>query len=144
MQAVIGYPFRHSASVLYGFACLFVLGFLWAAIGGAGSALPAFLSAEKLGEFFAPLIAVFAAWTLKTWWWTLVADPVGVSAYQPAVLVRYGLGSGIGGHVAVLVLALVRRRFDSASSLILHMAIGWWIDPGPRQFARLAHDAPTR
>jgi hypothetical protein len=29
--------------------------------------------------------------------------------------------------VAVLVLALARRRLDSASSLILHMAIGWWI-----------------
>src|SRR5258708_7023977 len=26
----------HSASVFYGFACLFVIGFLWGAVGGAG------------------------------------------------------------------------------------------------------------
>ena len=39
---VIGYTHSgHSPSVLYGFACLFVIGFLWAALGGAGTALPA-------------------------------------------------------------------------------------------------------
>ena len=37
---VIGYTHSgHSPSVLYGFACLFVIGFLWAAPGGAGTAL---------------------------------------------------------------------------------------------------------
>src|SRR5436190_2964460 len=63
---VIGYTHSgHSASVLYGFACLFVIGFLWAAIGGAGAALPAFLTRERLTEFFAPLTAVFAGWTVQ-------------------------------------------------------------------------------
>ena len=39
---VIGYTHSgHSPSVLYGFANLFVIGFLWAALGGAGTALPA-------------------------------------------------------------------------------------------------------
>src|SRR2546422_8254430 len=57
---VIGYTHSgNSTSVLYGFACLFVIGFLWAAMGGAGAALPAFLSRERLTEFFAPLTAVF-------------------------------------------------------------------------------------
>src|SRR6267378_2830846 len=56
---VIGYTHSgHSSSVLYGFACLFVIGFLWAAMGGAGAALPAFLTRERL-------TAVFAAWTLQ-------------------------------------------------------------------------------
>ncbi|HEY2159278.1 MAG TPA: hypothetical protein VGH33_26870, partial [Isosphaeraceae bacterium] len=36
-----------SVSVLYGFACLFVIGFLWAAFGGAGTALPACLDRER-------------------------------------------------------------------------------------------------
>src|SRR5690242_5781293 len=60
---VIGYTHSgHSSSVLYGSACLFVIGFLWASMGGAGTALPAFLSSEHLAEFFLPLTAVFVAW----------------------------------------------------------------------------------
>src|SRR6516162_1657889 len=40
---VVGYTHSgHSLSVFYGFACLFVIGFLWAALGGAGTAFPAF------------------------------------------------------------------------------------------------------
>src|SRR5437764_12928181 len=65
MQVIAYTHSGHSLSVLYGFACLFVIGFLWAAMGGAGAALPAFLTREQLTEFFAPLTAVFAAWTLQ-------------------------------------------------------------------------------
>src|ERR1041385_1164670 len=63
MQVIAYTHSGHSASVLYGFACLFVIGFLWAAMGGAGTAPPAFLSRERLAEFFVPLTAFFlAAW----------------------------------------------------------------------------------
>src|SRR5436190_20366656 len=63
---VIGYTHSgHSPSVAYGFACLFVIGFLWAAMGGAGTALPAFLNRERLTEFFAPLTAVFVGWAVQ-------------------------------------------------------------------------------
>src|SRR5438128_835551 len=63
---VIGYTHSgHSPSVLYGFACLFVIGFLWAAIGSAGTALPALLDRERLTEFFVPLSVVFAAWWIQ-------------------------------------------------------------------------------
>src|SRR6266852_5883693 len=65
MQVIAYTHSGHSPSVLYGFACLFVIGFLWAAMGGAGTALPAFLSRERLTEFFAPLTAVFVGWTLQ-------------------------------------------------------------------------------
>src|SRR5665213_3209914 len=34
------------ATVLYGFACIFVIGFLWAAVAGTGIALPVFLNRE--------------------------------------------------------------------------------------------------
>ena len=40
MQVVAYTHSGHSPSVLYGFACLFVIGFLWAALGGAGTAFP--------------------------------------------------------------------------------------------------------
>src|SRR6185295_5375313 len=63
---VIGYTHSgDSVSVAYGFASLFVIGFLWAAFGGVGTALPACLNREQLTEFFIPLTAVFAAWCLQ-------------------------------------------------------------------------------
>jgi hypothetical protein len=37
MQVIAYTRSGHSPSVLYGFACLFVIGFLWAALGGAGT-----------------------------------------------------------------------------------------------------------
>ena len=57
-----------STSVLYGFACLFLLGFLWAAFGGAGTALPACLDRERLTGLFAPMTAVFVAWIAEDLW----------------------------------------------------------------------------
>src|SRR5205085_2456402 len=65
MQVIAYTHSGHSGSVLYGFACLFVIGFLWAAIGGASASLPAFLTREKLTDFFAPLTAVFVAWLVQ-------------------------------------------------------------------------------
>jgi hypothetical protein len=128
MQVISYTHSGHSSSVLYGFACLFVIGFLWAALGGAGSALPAFLPAEKLGQFFAPLLAVFAAWSLQD----LVVDhwlptPSDYRHANPLYWFDTDWLAALVAIVAVLLLALVRRRFDSASSLILHMAVGWWI-----------------
>src|ERR1044071_7357499 len=61
MQVISYTHSGHSGSVLYGFACLFLIGFLWAAMGGAGTALPAVLDRNRLTEFFAPLTAVFIA-----------------------------------------------------------------------------------
>src|SRR2546423_11315459 len=62
MQVIAYTHSGHSGSVLYGFACLFVIGFLWAAMGGAGTALPAFLNRERLTELFPPLIVMYLAW----------------------------------------------------------------------------------
>lgn len=127
MQVIAYTHSGHSSSVIYGFACLFVIGFLWAAIGGAGMALPAVLDREQLTEFLAPLTAVFVGWILQdvamaTWF---SEDP----AYrQRSPLYWYDSDwlAALVAIIAVLVLALARRRLDSASSLILHMAVGWW------------------
>ena len=60
---VIAYTHSGDAlSVAYGFACLFVIGFLWGALGGAGTALPAFLSRARLTELLIPIAAVIVAW----------------------------------------------------------------------------------
>ena len=128
MQVIAYTHSGHSGSVLYGFACLFVIGFLWAAMGGAGAALPAILNRERLTEFLPPLTAVFIGWTLQdvavaTWF------PEDSAYRQRSPLYWYDtdwLGALVA-IVAVLLLALARRRLDSASSLILHLAGGWWV-----------------
>lgn len=126
---VIGYTHSgHSASVLYGFASLFVIGFLWGAIGGAATALPAILDRERLTEFFVPLIAVFATWMLQegfeNWLITINSD-----FRQESPLYWYDSDwlAAVTAIVALLVLTAIRRRFDQATSLMLHMAIGWLV-----------------
>ncbi|MEK7675006.1 MAG: hypothetical protein AAB676_04110 [Verrucomicrobiota bacterium] len=117
----------HSASVLYGFGSLFVIGFLWGAMGGAGTALPALLDRERLTEFFAPLTAVFMAWWLQdraeSW---LVAVNPQFRHESPLYWNDTDWLGALTAIAAVLALALIRRRLDRASSLILHCAIGWW------------------
>jgi hypothetical protein len=109
-----------SATVLYGYANIFVLGFLWAAPGGAGTALPAFLSRDKLTEFFLPMSAVFGGW--------LVQD-MAVDLFRPSfsgMWFSQGLGVTVA-ILAVLVMACVRRKLETGSSLVLHLCVGWWI-----------------
>src|SRR5260370_738383 len=109
-----------SATVLYGFASVFLIGCLWAAPGGAGAALAASLDREELTKFFAPLCAVFAAWYLQ-------------DAFRGTLRVlrgTYFVGLELSATlaiVAVLLLTLLRRKsWGAGSALILHMAIGWW------------------
>ena len=128
MQVIAYTHSGYSSSALYGFACLFVIGFLWAAMGGAGAALPAFLNRERLTEFFAPLTIIFVAWYLQDFvlekWF-----PENPDFRHQSIFYWFDTDwlAALVAIVAVLGFALVRRRLDSASSLILHMAIGWWI-----------------
>ena len=125
---VIGYTHSgDAASVLYGFACLFVIGFLWAAMGGAGTALPACLKREELTGFFPPLTAIFIAWCAQDF---LVSRFIQVDPQfrqrDPLYWFDTDWLGVLAAMIAVLALAAFRRRFDGATSLILHMAAGWW------------------
>lgn len=51
-------------SQLYGFYCLFAIGFLWAALGGAGTALPACLDHRRLGGLVVAFLPLLALWTI--------------------------------------------------------------------------------
>ena len=94
-----------------GFACLFVIGFLWGAMGGAGTALPSFLDRERLTEFFAPLIAVCIAWWLQD---IAEAALVNVRPEWRHISPLYWYDTDwlgvLAGMVGVLVRALIRRR----------------------------------
>ncbi len=117
----------HSASVLYGFASLFLIGFLWAALGGAGIALAAFLTKRQLSELIPPLTVIFCLWYLRDQYEVRViaVDP----AYRqndPLYWFDTDWTAALLAVVGVLVYAGVRRRWDKACSLILHVAVGWW------------------
>ncbi len=60
MQVIAYAHSGHAPSQYYGFFSLFVIGFLWAALGGAGTALPAVLDRRSLLDFFRPLTVVLA------------------------------------------------------------------------------------
>jgi hypothetical protein len=128
MQVIAYTHSGHSPSVLYGFASLFLIGFLWAALGGAGAALPACLSREQLKEFYAPLTAVLVAWCVQDVVvpWVERGD---AQFRQASPLYWYDTDwlAALTAIAAILFLAVVRRRVDTASALILYMAVGWWI-----------------
>jgi hypothetical protein len=103
-----------AATALYGFAGMFLLGFLWSAPGGAGCALPAYLSRENLTEFFYPVSAVVIAWLMR--------DMLSGLSHH---LRTEGAGVLIPG-IALLILGAVRRRFDMGTRLGLYICGGWW------------------
>jgi hypothetical protein len=59
----VQYRLTHD-STLYGFYGLFAIGFLWAAIGGGATALPAWLCRQKLADLVFSFVPLFALWVL--------------------------------------------------------------------------------
>jgi hypothetical protein len=128
MQVIAYTHSGDSLTVIYGFACLFVIGFLWAAMGGAATALSAFLTRERLTEFFAPLIAFFLTLWAKDIFEERVIS-VNSTFRQNDPLYWYD-SDWLAALLAILValgFVAYRRQIDKAVSLILHMAVGWWM-----------------
>jgi hypothetical protein len=128
MQVIAYTHSGHLPSQVYGFACLFVIGFTWAALGGAGTALPACLDRERLTSLFPPLLAVLVAWTLQDFLVPLVEHVESAAHRHESFLYWYDTDwiAALLAIVAVLVLAALRRRFCWGTSLVLHLAGGWW------------------
>jgi hypothetical protein len=64
MQVITYTHSGHAPSQYYGFAGLFLIGFLWAGIGGASTALPGVLHRDKLTALCRPLCWVIAAFVI--------------------------------------------------------------------------------
>src|ERR1700722_10841031 len=60
MQVIAYAHSGHGPSQYFGFFSLFAIGFLWAALGAAGTALPAVLDRRSLNDLFRPLCVVLA------------------------------------------------------------------------------------
>ncbi len=64
MQVISYTHSGHAPSVLYGFAGTFLIGFLWASMGGVGVALPLVADRDFLTRLFTPILWVFGFWVL--------------------------------------------------------------------------------
>lgn len=123
---VIGYT--HSGdleSQAYGFACLTLLGFLWGALGGIGTAMPAVLDRERLTAFVFPALVVMAAWVAVGWTLVLGLRLGWIVAEQ---LHWYGtdwVAAAVAGVVA-LGFVLFSKVHRVAATLYFLMAAGWW------------------
>lgn len=142
-MVVIAYTHSGSpADIAYGLASLFLIGFLWAAPGGAGSAWAAAVERDRLTEFFTPLGVLFVGWALASGLARLATiDSEAMANYVGPGLTRvvgYFSEESLDWHdtdwlaawlaiVAMLGLAAWRGRMCRASLLIVQMAIGWWL-----------------
>jgi hypothetical protein len=128
MQVIAYTHSGHSPTVLYGFACLFLLGFLWAAPGGAATALPAVLDRERLTAFFAPIATTAAVWfatdAIASRWEAANAD---FRHESPLYWYDTNWLQALGVLVSAAGVAAVRRRWDFANSMLFYSAAGWWI-----------------
>lgn len=140
MQVIAYTHSGHWDSVLYGFACLFLIGFMWGALGGAGTALPAFLSRARLTELMLPVAAVFAAWLGQSIYFRILfagmRDQVEhgiitkeLAAERLSWLNWYDTDwiAVLVAAASVLVLAVARRRLCWGTSLVLYLCAGWWL-----------------
>jgi len=64
MQVVSYTHSGHAPSQLYGFAALWLIGFLWGAFGGAFTAMPAVATRKWLTDLFVPISIVLVLWTI--------------------------------------------------------------------------------
>ena len=137
MQVIAYAHSGHAPSQYYGFYSLFVIGFLWAAFGGAGTALPATFDRKSLCEIFQPLTVLLALWTVLY----LVENPL-----TEIIQAQFGLQNdsldGSRRHesllywldsdwipafvmlVGVLVFDLVDRRFTHSLALPAFVGVG--------------------
>ena len=122
------------ATVLYGFACIFVLGFLWAAPAGTGIALPMYLDREELTKFFVPLCTVFGAWYLQDVCTGFFRSADGGWA---RFFAGYEMSAILAALIAIGFFVFLRKYWGIGTALILYMAIGWLA--GGFVFIRLLH-----
>lgn len=119
---VIGYTAASSfVDVLYGYACLFVIGALWGGIGAGVLALSVTQTRSELERFIGPLIAFYAVLTL-----------LNLSGATDRLSARWSLHDSdwVAAAAALLVAGIyawLRPQSRKACLLIAVLAMGWWL-----------------
>ncbi len=128
MQVIAYTHSGHAPSQLYGFACLCVIGFLWAFLGGAWTALPACLDRDRLTRLVAPVLAVLAAWFVKNLVLTFIFPQPDERHRHESRLYWYDT-SWLDALVALCTLAAcaATRPRCWAPRFLLYLAVGWWV-----------------
>jgi MFS family permease len=118
---IVGYTAGSSLlDVSYGYACLFVIGGLWAGIGSAILALSLTQRASYLERFARPLVALWLVWLI-----------LYLGGLTDRLADRWSLNDTdwVGASSALLVAGLCSLLFPSdrgACALIAILAAGWW------------------
>ncbi|HNS19528.1 MAG TPA: hypothetical protein PKH24_03470 [Sedimentisphaerales bacterium] len=119
---IIGYTASSSpADVCYGYACLFVIGGLWAGVGSAILARSITQSASHLERFARPLVVLGVAWF-----------GLATSGLTDRLVSLWSLHDTdwVGASSAILVAGVCAVLFPtdrSACGLVALLAAGWWI-----------------
>jgi len=143
MQVIAYTHSGHGPSVAYGFACLFLMGFLWGALGGTGTGLPIFLDRARLTALLLPTAAVFAGWIVLDQWLLrylggmreqVAAGTLTVEQLKESTAwLNWHDTDWLGVLVALVsvgIYAAVRRHIDWGTGLVLAMCVGWWLGFG--------------
>lgn len=119
MQVISYTHSGHWPSQLYGFAALFLIGFLWAGLGGMGTALSAVLERNRLTELFKPLCWVFVVWALLPTagealleQWTSRMDPSAFRHESPLYWFDADWLQALTAVAALCLFDLWERRFS--------------------------------
>lgn len=80
MQVIAYTHSGHFSSQLYGFLGLYLIGFLWAAMGGAGAAFAAVADRNRLTEIFKPLLFILGVWIFFPWMETFLENALATAA----------------------------------------------------------------
>jgi hypothetical protein len=134
---VIGYTHSgQAASQFYGYVMLFVIGFLWAALGGGATALPAVLDETALRDLFRPLAVALGAWVLMyvgldraiAWCESHLVGAVPLDSMSRHERPLYWLDSDWLEVsiilIALLTFAMARQRFAGLGKLVGYAAVG--------------------
>lgn len=114
--------------VLYGYAALFLLGGLWAGVGGAVLGLSFRLPRSKLQQFVGPLVAISGAF-LATYLYSFF-DPETAKAVELISVNRFHDADWFAATTALAVSGLywlARAKDRPATSVFFWGAVGWWI-----------------
>ena len=128
MQVVSYTHSGHSLTIFYGFANLFVIGFLWSAPSGIAIAMPAILTSDQLKLFFFPFLVVFIGWALQQFFVDLFFHRHPMQRHEsPLYWYDTDWLDVLIAMIAVLIVVIMRGGFDFSTSLILHMGVGWYV-----------------